>query len=77
MTMILLFEAIQEKNLKWDDVLTCSAYASSMGGSQVYLEENETMSVFELLNVLRLLQRMMPVLWWLKILREVMKNLFP
>ena len=39
---------IQEKNLKWDDVLTCSAYASSMGGSQVYLEENETMSVFEL-----------------------------
>ena len=48
MTMILLFEAIQEKNLKWDDVLTCSAYASSMGGSQVYLEENETMSVFEL-----------------------------
>ena len=39
MTMILLFEAIQEKRLKWDDILTCSAYASSMGGSQVYLEE--------------------------------------
>ena len=39
---------IQEKRLKWDDILTCSAYASSMGGSQVYLEENETMSVFEL-----------------------------
>lgn len=48
MTMILLFEAIQEKRLKWEDILTCSAYASSMGGSQVYLEENETMSVFEL-----------------------------
>ena len=48
MTMILLFEAIQEKRLTWDDILTCSAYASSMGGSQVYLEENETMSVFEL-----------------------------
>lgn len=45
---ILLFEAIKEKRLKWDDILTCSAYASSMGGSQVYLEENETMSVFEL-----------------------------
>ena len=27
MTMILLFEAIQEKRLKWDDILTCSAYA--------------------------------------------------
>lgn len=48
MTMILLFEAIKDKRLKWDDVLTCSAYASSMGGSQVYLEENEMMSVFEL-----------------------------
>ena len=47
-TKIILFEAIQEKRLKWDDILTCSAYASSMGGSQVYLEENETMSVFEL-----------------------------
>ena len=34
--------------MKWDDVLMCSAYASSMGGSQVYLEENETMRVFEL-----------------------------
>ena len=51
MTMILLFEAIQEKRLKWDDILTCSAYASSMGGSQVYLEENETMSVFELFAI--------------------------
>ncbi|MDO5812661.1 MAG: D-alanyl-D-alanine carboxypeptidase family protein [Bacillota bacterium] len=48
MTMILLFEAIKDKRLKWDDILTCSAYAASMGGSQVYLEENETMSVFEL-----------------------------
>jgi len=48
MTMILLFEAIENKSLKWDDVLTCSSHAASMGGSQVYLEENETMSVFEL-----------------------------
>lgn len=48
MTMILLFEAIENKTLKWDDVLTCSSHAASMGGSQVYLEENETMTVFEL-----------------------------
>lgn len=48
MTMILLFEAIEDKTLKWDDILTCSSHAASMGGSQVYLEENETMSVFEL-----------------------------
>lgn len=50
MTMILLFEAIKDKTLKWDDVLTCSSHAASMGGSQVYLEENETMTVFELLK---------------------------
>lgn len=48
MTMILLFEAIQEQRLKWDEILTCSQFAASMGGSQVYLEENEKMSVFEL-----------------------------
>ena len=48
MTMILLFEAIKEKRIKWNDTLSCSAYSASMGGSQVYLEENETMSVDEL-----------------------------
>ena len=38
MTMILLFEAIKEKRINWNDTLSCSAYAASMGGSQVYLE---------------------------------------
>ncbi len=48
MTLILMFEAVNEGSLKWDDVLSCSAYAASMGGSQVYLEENEKMTAFEL-----------------------------
>lgn len=48
MTMILMFEAINKGTLKWDDVLTCSSYAASMGGSQVYLEEGEQMSVEDL-----------------------------
>lgn len=48
MTMILLFEAINKGSLKWDETLTCSAYAASMGGSQVYLEEGERMSVKDL-----------------------------
>jgi D-alanyl-D-alanine carboxypeptidase (penicillin-binding protein 5/6) len=48
MTLILLFEAINKGTLKWDDTLTCSAYAASMGGSQVYLEEGEKMSVNDL-----------------------------
>lgn len=50
MTMILLFEAIHNQSLKWNDVLSCSKYAASMGGSQVYLEENEKMTVQELLK---------------------------
>lgn len=52
MTMILMFEAINKGSLKWDDVLTCSAYAASMGGSQVYLEEGEQMSVSELFKAI-------------------------
>lgn len=52
MTMILLFEAIEKGTLKWNDVLTCSAYAASMGGSQVYLEEGEQMSVSDLFKAI-------------------------
>lgn len=48
MTMILLFEAVNNGSLKWGDMLVCSSHASSMGGSQVYLEENEKMSLDDL-----------------------------
>lgn len=52
MTMILLFEAIERGSLKWDEQLTCSAYAASMGGSQIYLEEGEKMSVTDLFKAI-------------------------
>ncbi len=52
MTLILLFEAIENKRIKWEDVLSCSAYASSMGGSQIYLEEGERMSVEDLFKAI-------------------------
>ncbi len=52
MTMILLFESIHDGRLKWDEELTCSAYAASMGGSQVYLEEGEQMSVHDLFKAI-------------------------
>ncbi len=48
MTMILLFEAIEKGTLKWDEILSCSSYAASMGGSQIYLKEGEKMSVNDL-----------------------------
>ena len=48
MTMILMFEAIHSGQISFEDQITTSSYASSMGGSQVYLEENETMSLHEM-----------------------------
>ena len=39
MTLILIFDAIENGSLNMDDMVTTSAYAKSMGGSQVYLEE--------------------------------------
>ena len=42
MTLILIFDAIKNGSLKLEDTITTSAYAKSMGGSQVFLEEGET-----------------------------------
>lgn len=50
MTLLLVFESIENGNLKYTDVLTVSENASSMGGSQVYLEPGEEMCVEELLK---------------------------
>ena len=50
MTLLLVFEAIEHKNLKYDDTLTVSEHAASMGGSQVFLEPGEVMEVEELLK---------------------------
>lgn len=52
MTMILMFEAIESGRLKWDDILTCSEHAASMGGSQIYLEPEEKMSVHDLFKAI-------------------------
>lgn len=48
MTLLLVFEAIDNGVIKYEDMLTVSENASSMGGSQVFLEPGETMSVDEL-----------------------------
>ena len=50
MTILLVMEAIDEGRLSYEDLVTTSAYAASMGGSQVYLKENEQMSVEDLLK---------------------------
>ena len=50
MTLLLVFEAIDEGKLNLDDAIVVSENASSMGGSQVYLEPGEKMTVDELLK---------------------------
>lgn len=45
MTMILMFEAIRNKKISFNDEITTSSYAASMGGSQVYLETGEKLSL--------------------------------
>ncbi len=45
MTLILIFDALQEGKISLDDTVTVSEYAASMGGSQVFLEPGETQTV--------------------------------
>ena len=50
MTLLLIFEALDSGRISKEDVVTVSAYAAGMGGSQVYLEEGERMTVDELVK---------------------------
>ena len=50
MTLILIFDEIHSGKLKLSDVATTSAYAKSMGGSQVFLEEGEQQTVETLIK---------------------------
>lgn len=50
MTMLLIMEALDDGRLKLTDKVTASEYASSMGGSQIFLEPGEEMSVDEMIK---------------------------
>ena len=50
MTLLLVMEDIDSGALSTEDMVTVSAHAASMGGSQVYLKEGEQMSVHDLLK---------------------------
>ena len=50
MTLLLLVEEIEAGRLSRDDTVVCSSRAASMGGSQIWLEEGEQMSVHEMLK---------------------------
>lgn len=48
MTLLLVMEVIEDGQLRWEDTVVCSDHAASMGGSQIWLEPGETMTVEEL-----------------------------
>ncbi len=50
MTMLLIFDALEEGSIGLDDEVTTSEYAASMGGSQVFLEPGEIQTVDTMLK---------------------------
>lgn len=50
MSLLLFVEAIESGKMSLDENVTVSAYASKKGGSQIWLKENEQMSVRDLLK---------------------------
>lgn len=50
MTLLLVMEALDSGKIKLSDTLTSSAHSASMGGSDIWLEEGEKMSVNDLIK---------------------------
>lgn len=50
MTLLLVFEAMDEGKLTYTDMVTCSENANSMGGTQIWLEVGEQMSAEDLIK---------------------------
>ena len=50
MTLLLVMEACNSNKIQLTDMVTASAHACSMGGSQIYLKEGEQMSVEDMIK---------------------------
>ena len=50
MTLLLTMEAVDSGQLGYDTMVTASAHACSMGGSQIWLKENEQMTVDDMIK---------------------------
>ncbi|WP_430727226.1 D-alanyl-D-alanine carboxypeptidase family protein [Tumebacillus amylolyticus] len=50
MTMLLIMEAVDAGKVKWTDKINTSDYAASMGGSQIFLQPGEQMTLEEMLK---------------------------
>ena len=52
MTMLLIFDALESGKISYSDMVSTSEHAASMGGSQVFLEPGEQMSVDDMLKAI-------------------------
>ena len=50
MTMLLILEAIDSGQIRWEDTVTASETAAAKGGSQVFLKAGECMSVADMVK---------------------------
>ena len=50
MTLLLVMEALDSGRISWDDMVTASEAAAAKGGSQVYLEPGEQMTMEEMIK---------------------------
>lgn len=54
MTLLLIFEAIGKGSLQYDDIVTVSEHAASMGGSQCFFEAGEQQTVDDMLKCIEI-----------------------
>ncbi len=52
MTLLLTMEALEDGEIKLDDKVPCSEHARKMGGSQIWLAENEELTVDEMIKAI-------------------------
>jgi len=50
MTMLLIYEALEQERIGWDQIVTVSDHAASMGGSQIFLAPEEQQTVRDLVK---------------------------
>ena len=50
MSQIIILEEIEKGNIKWDDIVVVSKNAQDMGGSQIYIEMGEKISIRDLMK---------------------------
>lgn len=75
MSILLTVEALDSGKIKINDKVTASKNAMKMGGSQIWLEVGEKMTVEELLKAVVIASAMMPARLSVSILQVQVRDL--